>query len=140
MDSSKFLGSTTDNSATFVCYSEHILLQVSTPASLFLIICFGECFFYTCWLGVLGGIYYSSSSYSGYGCSYSYSSSSSTSSSIRSSSSSYSFDSLLPSLTFCTSVLSIVTLILSMILLNLVLNHLYDFIMFEYPTSMPLST
>jgi len=60
--SSKLLGSTIDNNAKCCCFVESIILLVSTPTYLFPIICSGGWYFYTCQLGVFGGICFSSSS------------------------------------------------------------------------------
>ena len=101
--SSKQVSSIVDESARCVCSSEQILLLVSTLASLFPIIWFEGWFFYTRLLGVFGGTCWT----------FSYASIGSSSSSPSTSFSS-SFDSGLP-------VSSIVTLILSTTLFNLIL-------------------
>jgi hypothetical protein len=139
LSSSKLFGLAMDKSARFLCYGERILLWVSTPVYLSPIIYSGGWFVCTHHLGVLGGIYCSSSSSFVYGCSSSVASSS-TSCSFRSSSSSYSYEYFLPSFPFYEYFLSIVTLILSTILLSLGLRNLYTLFFLEYLTSMPLST
>jgi len=135
ISSTNLLGSIMDNSTRCLCSSKWILLLVSTPPSLFPIICYAGWFFYTMQLGFLGGTWTICLSFPLYSTS-SFSSSYSTSSILSFSVSSCSSKLLLLYLFFLTPVSSIITLMF----LSLRLKHLYSFLLFEYPRNNPSST